>query len=159
MSFSAFVVASAFFAYQHFFPTSAAPPLMEVMESNVQMGLGEKTREEILAELEALAAESSVSFSINALVAFKNGSKSGNIMFENEEANQKYLMLELVLDETGESIYKSDLIPPGSHIDTCTLTKALDKGQHSATAMVYAFRLDDQSFIGQAAAGLILDIG
>lgn len=159
MSFSAFIVAGAFFAYQQFFATASPAPLMEVMESNVQMGIGEKTREEILAELEAAAAENSVSFGINALVSFENGSKKGSIMFENEERNQKYLMVELILDATGESLYKSDLIPPGSHIDTCTLNQALDKGQHSSTAMVYAFRLDDQSFIGQAAAGLILDVG
>ncbi|MFI3254572.1 MAG: hypothetical protein R3Y63_09590 [Eubacteriales bacterium] len=158
MSVSAVCVAGGFFAYQHFFVPETPPPSMEVMDANVQVGLNGKSREEILAELEAAAAENSISFAINALVPFKDGSKTGNITFENKLENQKYLMLELILDATGESIYSSDLVQPGSQIATCTLSKALEKGQHSCTAMIYAFRLDDQSFIGQAAAGLILDV-
>ncbi len=158
MSVSALCVTGAFFAYQHFFAPEPPAPLMEVMESNVQVGTNGKSREEILAELEAAAAENNVAFSINALIRFQEGTKSGNMMFENDIENQKYLQVELILDETGETLYTSDLIQPGSHVATCTLSKKLGKGQHSCTAMIYAFRLDDQSFLGQAAAGIILEV-
>ena len=51
----------------------------------------------------------------------------------NAAGNQFDLWLELTDDETGDVVYKSDLIPPGGRIETLELSETLEPGDHTLT--------------------------
>lgn len=129
----------------------------DVMEPNAVIGtMPGKTREQIEAELNQKVSEKEVAFSINASPVFETGDAAGNILFENPQSNGKRTRVEITLDDTGELIYKSGLLDPGSYVPEAKLLTDLEPGNYTCTATIYAYRIDDDSFIGKVAAGLTL---
>ena len=67
--------------------------------------------------------------------------------FYNPEQNdgKYYLTFELYLtneDGSKDVLYKSDLIPPGKHIQRITLAHALEVGEYEATMHVQPYKMD-----------------
>lgn len=63
----------------------------------------------------------------------------------NPEGNPCYFTFEIVLKDTGESIYKSKLVPPGKVINQITMSKALPEGEYDATIKITTTSLTDGS--------------
>lgn len=133
------------------------PAYSDRLEPNAIIGsMPGKTQEQIEAELNRKVEESEVAFSINAAPVFETGTSKGNILFENPTSNQKLTRIEITRDDTGELIYKSGLLEPGSYIPEAKLLTDLDPGSYTCTAMIYAYKLKDESFVGKVAAGLTI---
>ncbi len=60
----------------------------------------------------------------------------------NPEENEVHFQITFILDETGETIYKSKLIEPGQHLYHITLEKALEPGEHPITMQYSTFSTD-----------------
>lgn len=63
----------------------------------------------------------------------------------NPEENPCYFTFELVLDDTGETLYASKLVEPGKAIQEQTLSRSLDAGEYGATIKISTFSLKDQA--------------
>lgn len=63
----------------------------------------------------------------------------------NPEGNPCYFTFELVLEETGESLYTSQAVPPGQAIRDLTLSRGLPAGEYSATIRITTNALDSQA--------------
>lgn len=63
----------------------------------------------------------------------------------NPEGNPCYFSFEVVLKDTGETLYKSKLVPPGQAITNITLSRPLEKGTYKATIKISTASLTDQS--------------
>lgn len=63
----------------------------------------------------------------------------------NPEENPCYFIFELVLDDTGETLYTSKLVEPGKAIQEQTLSRTLDAGEYGATIKISTFSLKDQA--------------
>lgn len=70
-----------------------------------------------------------------------NSSVSINLM--NPEGNPCYFVFELILTETGESLYKSGMVEPGKAISDITLAHGLAEGEHPVTIQITTFSLKD----------------
>ena len=70
-----------------------------------------------------------------------------SVDFYNPEANEGlyYLTYKLSLANTGEVLYESNAIPPGKHIQTITLTRALPKGNYAVVVHVQPYRMSDET--------------
>ena len=55
--------------------------------------------------------------------------KTVNVALLNPEGNPCYFTFEIVLKDTGESLYKSKLVPPGKAITEITMSRALSAGE------------------------------
>ena len=62
--------------------------------------------------------------------------KTVNVALLNPEGNPCYFTFEIVLKDTGESLYKSKLVPPGKAINEITMSRALSAGEYDATTSV-----------------------
>ena len=76
-----------------------------------------------------------------------NKSEGIVVDFYNPEANKDkyYLTFELYLtneDGTKDVLYKSDLIPPGKHIQRINLSHGLEPGEYEATMHVQPYKMD-----------------
>lgn len=71
--------------------------------------------------------------------------KDVTVAFLNPEGNPCYFTFELVLKDTGETLYKSKLVPPGQAITSIILSRALDVGEYDATIKISTTSLADQS--------------
>lgn len=116
------------------------------------------TDEEIQNLLQQEADNTMFGFQINATPVFENGQSSGNILIGNPPSNTFGIQVELVLDSTGDILYKSGLIEPNKHISNIYLSKNLGKGIHNATATIYVYQMDAPKLLGQSAARIKINI-
>lgn len=126
-------------------------------EANIVMGdIPGKTQEERQRELDSIVAEGMIAMSINATPSGKaSGVNRGvNWLIENPSNQGKLIRVEVILDETGEKIYETGAIPPGSYVEEAAPDVKLEAGVYECTAMFYAYREDNEEYIGQAAAKL-----
>ena len=82
--------------------------------------------------------------------------KTVNVALLNPEGNPCYFTFELVLKDTGESLYKSKLVPPGKAITEITMARALPAGQYDATIKITTTSLADGSAMNGANVETVL---
>lgn len=71
--------------------------------------------------------------------------KDVQVALLNPEGNPCYFTFELVLKDTGESLYTSKQVPPGKAVTDVTLSRALEPGEYEATIRITTASLKDQS--------------
>ena len=71
------------------------------------------SEEEIQAELDRVVEEGMFNISIASAIVFESPTGEGQARIENVAANHYHMQVDIVLDETGETIYQSKLIRPG----------------------------------------------
>lgn len=140
------------FAWQTYSPQNR-------MEPNAVVGaMPGKTDEQIQEELNRKVEEKMIAFSINSHPVYPDGKTAGNILFENPSSNNKLTKMELYRDDTGEKIYETGLLRPGSYVPEAKLDKNLEAGDYTCTAYIYAYRLGDETYIGKVAAGITITV-
>ena len=84
--------------------------------------------------------------------------ESVNVALLNPEGNPCYFTFELVLKESGESLYKSKLVPPGQAITEITMSRALSAGEYNATIKITTTSLEDGSAMNGANVETVLNV-
>ena len=82
--------------------------------------------------------------------------KTVNVALLNPEGNPCYFTFEIVLKDTGESLYKSKLVPPGKAITEITMSRALSAGEYNATIKITTTSLEDGSAMNGANVETVL---
>ncbi len=94
-------------------------------------------------QLQEMLDRSMIAFSINTSPVFLNG---------------KLLQVRIVINDTGEEIYASKYIKPGTYIESAKLDKVLEKGTYDATAYFSAFEEESAAYIGQTGAQIAITV-
>ena len=89
-------------------------------------------------------------------ITLPKNQKTVNVALLNPEGNPCYFTFEIVLKDTGESLYKSKLVPPGKAITKITMSKALSAGQYEATIKITTTSLEDGSAMNGANVETVL---
>lgn len=63
----------------------------------------------------------------------------------NPETNPCYFRFSLVLKETGETLYESELVPPGDAITEVTLVRKMEEGAYPVLVKMDTFSLEDKT--------------
>lgn len=74
----------------------------------------------------------------------KAGVREQNFVLSNPKENPCYFKYEIVLTETDEVIYTSQLVPPGYAISKFSLNRALEAGSYRAVIHVKTYTFDKQ---------------
>ena len=74
----------------------------------------------------------------------------------NPEGNPCYFKFEIVLKDSGETIYESQFVPPGKTITDVTLTRGLSEGEHPATIKISTVALDQKTPLNGANVETVL---
>ena len=82
--------------------------------------------------------------------------KTVNVALLNPEGNPCYFTFEIVLKDTGESLYKSKLVPPGKAINEITMSRALSAGEYDATIKITTTSVADGSAMNGANVETVL---
>lgn len=116
----------------------------------------ETRRKQLQQELD----ESQIAFSLNSSPAFvlENGIPTGKLMLENPGNNHKLLTAELQLSATGETLYQSGALRPGSYLEEVALNRTLPAGEYPITVYLRAYREDTEELIGQTGASVTLTV-
>ncbi len=71
--------------------------------------------------------------------------KDVTVALLNPEGNPCYFVFELVLRDSGESLYTSKLVPPGQAITSISLARPLSAGEYNATIKITTYSTADQT--------------
>lgn len=122
------------------------------MEANVVVGSMDGWTDADAQALQDKVDEGMIAFSINTQVVVEGPDAKAPILFENPANNAKLLKLELTRDDTGELLYATGLLAPGSYVPEDELDAGLEPGTYACTALIKSYREDTKKFIGQVAA-------
>ena len=129
------------------------------MEPNVVVGpMGDYSREELEAMLAERVDEGMIAFSLNTQVVLPAPGAEAPILFENPANNGKLLKLAIVRDDTGETVYETGFLAPGSYVEDDGLDVRLDPGSYACTATISSYREDTKRLLGQAAAEVTITV-
>ena len=117
-----------------------------------------KSQEEVQAELDRIVEEGMLNISIASVIEFADGTSPGTAYIENVPGNHYVMQVDIVLDETGETIYRSGGLKPDSYIEKIALSQDLDAGSYATTATFHALDPDTLDEVGQAAAKVTLNV-
>ena len=104
-------------------------PESPIFRPNIEHNTG--TNEEEENEAKGIQVRGFTTWSIPA-----NRSKNLSIPLENPEGNPCYFSFEILLSDTGEVIYSSDMVPPGEKISRINITREFDAGDYPATIKI-----------------------
>lgn len=104
-------------------------PESPIFRPNIDHNTG--TNEEEENEAKGIQVRGFTTWSIPA-----NTSKNLSIPLENPEGNPCYFSFEILLSDTGEVIYKSNMVPPGEKISRINITREFDAGDYPATIKI-----------------------
>lgn len=130
-------------------------------EANVVAGdIPGKSKEERQRELDSIVEEGMLAMSINATPSGRGvgSERSVNWLIENPSNQGKLIRVEIYRDDTGEKIYETGAIKPGSYVEAAPPDVNLPIGEYDCTARFYTYRLETEEYIGQAAAKIKLVI-
>lgn len=85
-------------------------------------------------ELERRSQEGVITMIINPEPVFETGDAAGNLLIENAETNSHPIVVEIARTDTGETIYRSGVIPVGTRVDEDSLAVALSAGEYVCSA-------------------------
>ena len=89
-------------------------------------------------------------------IALPKDKETVNVALVNPEGNPCYFTFELVLKDTGESLYKSKLVPPGKAITEITMARALEAGEYNAIIKITTTSVADGSAMNGANVETVL---
>ena len=152
------VAGAACYAVRRRHPPERPPGL--VYEANVVSGdIPGKSREERQRELDSMVEEGMLNMSMNITPSGKvSDGRMINWLIENPSNQGKLIRVEITRDDTGEKIYETGAIRPGSYVESAPLNVELSAGIYECTAVFLAYREETEALIGQAAVKVTLTL-
>ena len=89
-------------------------------------------------------------------VTVKAGAAEVFMPLINPDVNEYPLRFVIVLSETKETVFVSELLAPSARAETITLERPLEKGEYRAVLHVEAYEADSLAFVGAASVSLLL---
>lgn len=80
------------------------------------------------------------------------------IRLHNPEGNPCYFSFSIILESTGETLYQSDMVPPGETIRTVDLTHGLEAGTYPVDILITTNALDDGRTMNSASLDVTLTV-
>lgn len=130
-------------------------------EPNVVVGAVENlSDEELMARLKNQVEEGMLTISINATPSMSLSNKAAGVnwLIENPSNQGKLIRVEVFLTDTGEKIYETGALRPGTYVTDTELFTDLEVGTYRCTAMYYSYNMDTLDPIGQAGAEITLTV-
>ena len=91
-------------------------------------------------------------------IIFAANSRNVKMILPNPDGNPCYFVFSLVLKETGETIYRSGMIPPGMAVTDLTLFRPLTAGEYQVEVRIETFSLDEKLSMNGATINATLTV-
>ena len=133
-------------------PEDQASPGIVYDSEAVVGGWDQADLDAIVKGLNEKVEEGMINISMNTSPIFDDGSSPGNLMIVNEGVNRYPQIVEIIRNDTEETIYRSGAIPVGSKIESAKLNTVLAAGVYDCTALFYNIDPKTGDQLGCAAA-------
>lgn len=135
--------------------TSEAPP-----ENTNSYTMDENNYQQIMDTMNEQVQEGYFETYMTTDWTFPDGSsESSDAMLGNSPNNTKPIRCELLLDETGEKLFETNVLPVGALVSSIKLNRDLDAGSYNATCMIYLMNeKEDGTFEDYSSAGFAVTL-
>ncbi|MCI9406081.1 MAG: hypothetical protein HFK04_04100 [Oscillospiraceae bacterium] len=89
----------------------------------------------------------SLHYLLNTAPFFPDCDTEGSICFQSNKGNRHFVRISYVLDD-GDEVYRSDMLPPDSHIQKAKLQKRLADGVYPGVCRIALFDMDTLELLG-----------
>lgn len=122
--------------------------------------INEGNYQQIMEDMDAEVREGYFETYMNTEWTFPDGtSETTDAVLGNSPNNTKPIRCEIQLEESGEVIYTTDVIPVGAQLPPFKLDKDLDAGTYDAVCMVYLLNeAEDGTYTDYSSAGFNVTI-
>lgn len=121
-----------------------APESSQTGGLDIDPGAKDWTGDELPDKTDESGAQVGIKIPGYPTVSLPANKKDVKVALLNPEGNPCYFVFEIVL-ESGESIYKSKMVPPGKAVTDLTLSRGLAAGEYPAVIKITTASLTDQS--------------
>jgi hypothetical protein len=87
--------------------------------------------------------------SIDDVIILDDDSRDIAIEIYNDEGNPCWFVFEIVLEDTGEVVYTSEFLAPGTRVETVTLTMSFEKSEYNVILNIRAYDFNDLTVIDE----------
>lgn len=130
----------------------------QVMSEGSRLILDAESAANVMDEMRKEVAEGMFECNMSMTWTFADGSAvSEDAYVANSKNNSHPVYFDVILQDTGETIYSSPVIPVGSDLANIALDKSLEAGEYKATVM-YTLVSDEQSQEPISSAGFVIKI-
>lgn len=98
------------------------------------------------------------SIQVNAGPTVSSGGNRCNLMIGNPADNEQYVKVKLILDDTGEELFCSEILKPGERNAYVKLGQVPEAGEHSTTAVFMVYDPVSMEQITEIDAGVLLTV-
>ena len=109
-------------------------------------------------DLDRQVEEGMMAVSISSSIAFDDGQAEGEARIENVPGNRVDQKVVITLDDTGEVLYASKALEPGTHVQRIRLSRDLDPGTYAATAVFTGYDRETHAQRGSAGVQVTLHV-
>ena len=109
-------------------------------------------------DLDRQVKEGMMAVSISSSIAFDDGRAEGEARIENVPGNRVDQKIVITLDDTGEVLYESKALEPGTHVQRIRLSRDLDPGSYAATAVFTGYDRETHAQRGSAGVQVMLHV-
>lgn len=95
---------------------------------------------------------------VNAGPTVSRSGKRCNLMIGNPTENEQYVKVKLILDDTGEELFCSDILKPGERNAYVELERVPEAGEHTATAVFMVYDSETMEQMTEIDAGVLLTV-
>ena len=128
-------------------------PGKEKTAENYVAGL---TTEQLREYLQSMQQVPELAYKINQEVTFETGTAAGDLGIENPVYSSHPMVVQLFLQSTGELIYSSPGLMPGTQIGSAKLLKNLSAGSYQVTGVFNAYHQESMLWQGKEEVGLLI---
>jgi len=133
-----------------------------IVGSGTEGVLPGRSLEEMMADMQQIADENTISFRVNARPVFDDATSAGTIQIENPIYSVHFFRVNYYLVNAlgglGDLIYSTNMIAPNHHIDRDRLHAILPPGEHRAVAELTFYHFETFEQISVQQVELIITI-
>lgn len=109
-------------------------------------------------DLSRQVEEGMMAVSVSSSIVFEDGTSEGEARIENVPGNRVDQKVVLTLDDTGEALYESGALAPGTHVQRIRLSRDLEPGDYAATAVFTGYDRETHEKRGSAGVQVMLHV-
>ena len=106
---------------------------------------------------EDTAEYGSLHYLLNEAPFFPDCDTEGTVCFQSDKGNQHFVRIFYILDD-GDEVYRSDMIPPDSHIQKAKLQKSLADGVYPGVCRIELFDMNTLESLGTLEEAIIITV-
>lgn len=109
-------------------------------------------------DLSRQVEEGMMAVSVSSSIVFEDGQAEGEARIENVPGNRVDQKVSLTLDDTGETLYESGALAPGTHVQRIRLSRDLEPGDYAATMVFTGYDRETHEKRGSAGVQVTLRV-